>query len=87
MYLHLGQGEVLPFGSLIGIFDLDRCTTSGRTREYLALAEREGIVIDVAGDLPKSFIVADHPYHRQVVYLSQLAPGTLQRRAESFSLE
>ena len=24
----------------------------------------------------------DHPYHRQIVYLTQLSPAALQRRAE-----
>ena len=55
--------------------------------EYLARAEREGVVLDVSGDLPKSFVLCDHPYHRQIVYLSQLNSATLQKRGESSSLE
>ena len=50
--------------------------------DYLRLAEEEGAVLDVSGDIPRSFVVADHPYHRQIVYLSQLSPAALQRRAE-----
>ena len=45
------------------------------------------MVLDVSGDLPKSFVVCDHPYHRQIVYLSQLNPSTLKNRAESGKLE
>ena len=33
MYLHLGQNEIVPERRLIGIFDLDKCSTSKRTRE------------------------------------------------------
>ena len=82
MYLHLGQNEIVPDHRIIGIFDLDKCSYEKRTREYLAGAEKEGVVLDVSGDIPRSFVVADHPYHRQIVYLTQLSPAALQRRAE-----
>lgn len=87
MYLHLGQEEIVPFGRIIGIFDLDKCSYEKRTREYLAAAEREGVVLDVSGELPRSFVVCDHPYHEQIVYLSSLSPTALQRRAESGKME
>ena len=87
MYLHLGQNESVSDHRIIGIFDLDKCSYGKRTREYLAAAEQEGVVLDVSGDLPKSFVVCDHPYHPQIVYLSQLAPSTLKNRAESRKLE
>ena len=45
-------------------------------------AEQEGAVIDACEDIPKSFLVCDHPYHRQIVYLSQLNSRTLLGRAE-----
>ena len=53
----------------------------------MAAAEKEGVVLDVSGEIPKSFVVCDHPYHRQIVYLSQLNSTTLQKRAESGNLE
>ncbi len=83
MYLHLGQNEIVPDRRVIGIFDLDNCSASRRTRDYLAAAQSEGVVLDVSGELPKSFVVCDHPYHPQLVYLSQLNPATLQKRMES----
>ena len=86
MYLHLGQNEIVADRSVIGIFDLDKCSMSKRTRDYLSAAENEGVVLDVSGDLPKSFVVCDHPYHRQIVYLSQLNSSTLKNRAESRKL-
>ena len=51
MYLHLGQNEVIAEHRIIGIFDLDKCSTSKRTRDYLSAAEREGVVLDISGDL------------------------------------
>lgn len=87
MYLHIGQNEIVPENRVVGIFDLDKCSYGSRAREYLAKAEAEGVVLDVSGDLPKSFVVCDHPYHPQIVYLSQLSSTTLQKRMESLDLE
>lgn len=87
MYLHLGQNEIVSERRIIGIFDLDKCSYEKRTRDYLAAAEQEGVVLDISGELPKSFVVCDHPYHRQIVYLSQLNPSTLKNRAESGKLD
>ena len=77
MYLHIGQNEILPDRRIIGIFDLDKCSYGKRTREYLAAAEQEGVVLDISGEIPKSFVVCDHPYHRQIVYLSQINAGEI----------
>lgn len=33
-------------------------------------------------DIPKSFVVCDYPYHRQIIYISQLNSQTLLKRAE-----
>ena len=54
MYLHIGQNEIVPDRRVIGIFDLDKCSYSKRTREYLAAAEQEGVVLDISGGSPKS---------------------------------
>ena len=86
MYLHLGQNEIVPDRRIIGIFDLDKSSYSKRTRDYLSAADKEGVVLDVSGDIPKSFVVCDHPYHPQIVYLSQLNTSTLKNRAESRKL-
>ena len=87
MYLHIGQHEILPATRIIRIFDMDKATYNRRAMEFLTRAEQEGVVLDISGDIPKSFVVCDHPYHPQIVYLSQLNPATLQKRAESRKLE
>ena len=87
MYLHLGQNEIVPDHRVIGIFDLDKCSYSKKTRDYLHQADQAGVVLDISGDIPKSFVVCDHPYHEQIVYLSQLNTSTLKHRAESQKFE
>lgn len=79
-YLHIGQNVMLSDRRIIGIFDLDNTSTSKHTRVFLKQAEDDGVVISACEDIPKSFIVCDHPYHRQIVYLSQLNTKTLEKR-------
>ena len=86
MYIQIGGDMAVRRHTIIGIFDLDKCSYEKRTREYLTRAEKDGVVLDVSGDLPKSFVVCDHPYHPQIVYLSQLNTSTLKNRAESEKL-
>ena len=80
-YLHIGQNLMLEDKRIIGIFDLDITSQSKITRTFLNQAEEEGVVISAIEDIPKSFVVCDHPYHRQIVYISQLNSSTLARRA------
>lgn len=79
-YLHIGQNVMLEEKRIIGIFDLDNTTTSKHTRAFLKQAEDDGVVMSACEDIPKAFIVCDHPYHRQIVYLSQLNTKTLEKR-------
>ena len=86
MYLHLGQSVVVPYRDVIGIFDLDNTTSSHRTRAFLEQAEREGELVDVSMDVPKSFVLCRSELGT-MVYLSQLSPATLLRRAENNQFE
>ncbi|MEG2119554.1 MAG: DUF370 domain-containing protein [Pseudoflavonifractor sp.] len=87
MYLHLGQSVVVPYGEIIGLFDLDNTTGSHLTRRFLARAEKEGRVESITEDIPKTFVLCGAPGRDSKVYLCQLAAATLVRRAESNSLE
>lgn len=86
MYLHLGQSVVVPYRDVIGIFDLDNTTSSRRTRDFLERAQREGELVDVSMDVPKSFVLCRSELGT-MVYLSQLSPATLLRRAENNQFE
>jgi len=83
MYLHIGGGVLLPEKNVIGIFDLEITSQSKITNAFLKTAEEQSLVIDACEDIPKSFLVCDHPYHDKLVYLSQLGSRTLQGRAEA----
>ena len=80
MYLHIGQNEIVPEKRIIGIFDLDKCSYEKRTRDYLARAEKDGVVLDASGDLPRSFVLAGEEKGPVTVYLSPFSSATLLNR-------
>ncbi len=87
MYLHLGQSVVVPFRDVIGVFDMDNTTASLHTRRFLERSEKEGRLVDISGDLPKSFALCKAGDGPPVVYLSQLSAATLLKRVEGNTFE
>ena len=78
MYLSIGNDMAVRDTSVIGIFDMDNTSTSKRTREFLAKAEKDGLIVP-CDDLPKSYIVTAE-YGLLRVYLSSLSAYTLEKR-------
>ena len=79
MYLHLGSGALVEKKSIVGIFDLDNTSQSHLTRKYLSNADKSGQVINVAEDIPKSFVVCRENGEMKI-YLSQMSTQTLLKR-------
>ncbi|MBP3480617.1 MAG: DUF370 domain-containing protein [Clostridia bacterium] len=81
MYLHLGNNVVIRKSGVIGIYDIDKTTVAGRTREFLTHFEKSGRLTYVTNELPKSFIVYDdgHGLH---VFISQISTTTLLKRSD-----
>ena len=78
MYLSIGNDMAVRESSIIGIFDMDNTSTSKRTRDFLAKAEKDGQVIP-CDDLPKSFVLtAEYGFTR--VHLTSLSSYTLEKR-------
>ena len=74
MYIHIGENKVLRKKDIMFIFDLDSSTVSIHTRNYLNKAQREGRVVALGYDLPKSFIVA----RDNKIYLSPFNTSTIK---------
>ena len=79
MYLHLGQDTVIETESIVAMFDIDACTVSKKTRDFLAAAQKNGEVINVSFELPRSFVIC-RKNGRNTVYISQLSTKTLSNR-------
>ena len=86
MYLHIGQNVVVPKSAVIGVFDIDNTTASHITRKYLNSAEKRGEILNIAEDIPRSFVVVCDG-GKNTVYLSQLSSATLLKRSDTHVIE
>jgi len=86
LFLHLGQDTIVKQDDIIGIFDLDNCSSSHITRAFLTHSEGCGNVQGVADELPKSFVITGIGGD-STVYLSQLSTTTLQKRSSAVGFE
>ena len=81
MYLHVGQNTVIRTGEIIGIFDMETSTLSQTTRQVLARAEKEGKVVNVSMEMPKSFLVCQNEKGEMTCYITQISTATLLKRS------
>ena len=79
MYIPIGGDMAVREETILGIFDLDNCSWSKHTRNFLAQAEKEGTVIPVCDDIPKSFIIT-REMGMDRVYLTQFSAATIEKR-------
>ena len=80
MYLPIGGDMAVRTETILGVFDLDNASWSHKTREFLRSAEREGAVVAVGDELPKTMIVT-REMGLDRVWLSQFGVSTLEKRA------
>ena len=81
MYIHLGRDYVLNDRDIIGIFNLETTTTSPQGREFLNYAQKNGAMVSLSDELPQCYFLADGAVV-DTVYLSELSPAAMRRRAE-----
>jgi len=82
MYINIGQNTVVSSRTVLGVFDLDNSSSSHFTRRFLASMEQQGRVINIAEDIPKSFVLCEQK-GEFTVYLSQLSYQTLLKRSQT----
>ena len=81
MYINIGGDMAVRDRSIIGIFDLDGCSMSKKTMDYLRDAEKNGALINVTQDIPKTFLVTEE-YGMEKVYFTQLSAATMDKRVK-----
>ena len=79
VYIHLGSNTVVNIKDVIAIIDMDKTTTSKNTRDFLTYSQKNGYVINVSEELPKSAVVCKYKGENRV-YISPISPVTLQGR-------
>lgn len=82
MYINIGQNTVISSHAIIAVFDLDNASSSHITRKFLARMEKQGSVVNIAEDLPKSFVLC-RQNEKDIIYLSQLSYQTLLKRSQT----
>ena len=86
MILHLGRDCTVRDRDIVGVFDMENTTIGQETRRFLADAEKGGRVVDVTAELPRSFVVCVEKDGSETVYLSQISPATLKKRADGIGI-
>lgn len=79
MYLHLGNDVAVKKSSIVGIFDIENTTTGKNTNTFLEKATKEGRVVNVSLELPKSFVLCCEK-GVETVYIAQVSAATLRKR-------
>ncbi len=82
MNRYINIGGYISENDIIGIFDLDRCTVSKNSRDYLTRVERDGKLEYHSTELPKSFIVKVD----KSVVLSQYNTATIIQKERIFNV-
>ncbi|MBQ8170886.1 MAG: DUF370 domain-containing protein [Oscillospiraceae bacterium] len=77
MFLFLGGEVTVKEKDIIGIFDIEECSVSRITADYLNSCQKKGQVVYVSQDMPKSFIVSSDK-----VYISNISNDTINKRAK-----
>lgn len=75
MFLHIGEGEMLPVKDIVMIGNMESTTYSKITDEFLNISEEEGFIVDNTKDKPRSFILTG-----ETIYLSRISSSTLAGR-------
>ena len=78
MFLFLGGDVSVRSDDVIGVFDIEECSVSRTTADYLNACQKKSLIVNVSEDIPKSFIVtSDH------TYISNVSHSTIVKRAKS----
>lgn len=75
MFLFLGGDFTVRSCDVIGIFDIEECSVSRTTAEYLNSCQKKSQIVNISEDMPKSFIVTTDK-----TYISNVSHNTIRKR-------
>lgn len=85
MFLHIGNDVVVRKADIIAVFDMDNTTISRQSRDFLQKAQKNGDVIDICDDLPKSYVVTNYD-GKNKVYISSVSSQTIYKRSGFYKM-
>jgi len=80
MFIHLGGNVVVAKKNIIAIMDLEACSHSVHTKNFLRMSAEDGFVIKISDDEPKAFVLAERK-KKTIIYLTPISSMTLFKRA------
>lgn len=77
MFLFLGGDITVRSSDVIGIFDIEECSVSRITADYLNACQKKSQIVNISEDMPKSFIVTENN-----TYISNVSNNTIRGRSK-----
>lgn len=77
--INIGGTSIVLKDEVLGVFDLDTASTKKDTKRYLSAGEKNGRVILVGNDIPKSFVVVAKE-RKELIYMTQLSASSIEGR-------
>ena len=78
MFLYLGGDVTVKSEDVIGIFDIEACSVSRITIDFLNNCQKKQQIVNISEDMPKSFIVT-----KNKTYISNVSNKTICRRTKN----
>ncbi len=78
MFLYLGGDTTVRSDDVIGIFDIEECSVSRMTADYLNACQKKGIVANVSEEMPKAFVVCTDK-----TYITNVSNQTINKRGQN----
>ena len=82
MFLFLGGDVSVRSEDVIGVFDIEECSVSRTTADYLNSCQKKSLIVNVSEDIPKSFIVTSDN-----TYISNVSHSTIVKRSKSMEIK
>lgn len=77
MFLFIGGEVTVPEKDVIGIFDIEECSVSRMTADYLNSCQKKHKVVYASQDMPKAFVVCTDK-----TYITNVSNATINKRAK-----
>lgn len=75
MFLFLGGNVTVNSDEVVGVFNIEDCSVSRTTVDYLGECQKSGKIVNVTDDMPKSFVVC-----ADKTYISNVSNDTINKR-------
>lgn len=75
MYLFLGGDVTVRSDDVIGIFDIEECSVSRTTADFLNTCQKKSQIVNISENMPKSFIITT-----DATYISNVSHNTIRKR-------